>query len=376
MSVLNTQSWTSLPFHFWSVWWFLVGAVVGSFLNVCIHRLPRDQSLVRPGSRCPACQEPIPWHLNIPLVSWLQLRGRCRFCGTAVSPRYFLVELLTAALFLACWLAHGATSAWLALVYAVFLSGLVVATFIDWEHFIIPDVVTLGGTGAGFVGSFLLPVLQRATSPVTALQRCALGAVLGGATIYAMLRLGKLLFGRQRCPLPPRSRVVFLETDVVLPGKTLPYEELFYRKSDAIALHAYRVEMIDRCYWDVPVRLTQETLRLGEETFRTAEVPCFEVETGEVVVPREAMGQGDVKFMAMIGAFLGWSGVLFSLLGSAMLGSAVGLTLIALRRRAWSSRIPYGPYLAVAAAFWVFAGDWLLNWYLAPAGPAGTGPRP
>jgi len=364
----SAQAWAALPFHFWSALFFLVGSMVGSFLNVCIHRMPRAESLVVPGSHCPECRKPIPWYLNIPLVTWLHLRGRCRFCGARISPRYFLVELLTAGLFLACWLVHAKTSAALAVVYAVFLSSLVVATFIDFEHFIIPDTITLGGLAAGFLGSFLVPGLHGVASPVASLQRCVLGAAVGGGSIYAFLRLGKLLFGRQRFRLPPQSRVVFLETGLALPDQAIGYEDLFYRKSDAIVLQAQRVEMVDRCYWDVPVRLTQRTLEIGEEAFNPEEVPCLEVITDEVVVPREAMGQGDVKFMAMVGAFLGWAGVVFSLLGSALLGSAVGITFILLHRRAWSSRIPYGPYIAVAATVWVFVGDALLKWYLPGAG--------
>ena len=108
-----------MPFHFWSVVFFVFGSMVGSFLNVCIHRMPLEQSIVSPPSHCPHCKYSIPWYLNIPLVTWLYLRGKCRNCGAPISIRYFLVELLTAVIFLCCWLAFGHQSAWLALVYAV-----------------------------------------------------------------------------------------------------------------------------------------------------------------------------------------------------------------------------------------------------------------
>ncbi len=362
--MFDPQHWAGMPFHFWSVVFFVLGAMIGSFLNVCIHRLPREESLVSPGSHCPHCGTPIPWYRNLPLVSWLALRGRCANCAGPISPRYFLVELLTALLFLGCWLAFGVQSWALALVYCVLLAGLVVATFIDFEHFIIPDAITLGGVGVGFVGSFLVPALHRTDAPTVALQRCFLGAGFGAGVIYAVLRLGKWLLGKQRLQLAPGSRVIFTEAALVLPDHEIPYGELFYRPADAIQLDAAQVELVDRCYWNVPVRLTQTTLRIGEEEFPTESVPGFEAVTDRIVVPREAMGLGDVKFMAAIGAFLGWTGVLFTLFASALLGSVVGVTLIALHRQERSRPIPYGPYIAVAATIWIFAGDRLLKWWL------------
>lgn len=356
--------WAVVPFHFWSAVLFLLGSIVGSFLNVCIHRLPRGESLVRPPSHCPHCGQSIPWFLNLPVASWLLLRGRCRSCSARISPRYLLVELLTAALFLACWLVYGERSVALALVYCLGMAGLVVATFIDFEHFIIPDTITIGGVAAGVLGSFLVPELQHAASPVEALQRCALGAGLGGGVIYAVVRLGKLFLGRQKFPLPPGTRVYFTEECLVLPDRTIPYAEVFYRRSDAIVLEARQVELVDRCYWNVPVRLTQTILHVGPDQFPTEQVHCLEAVTDRIVIPREAMGLGDVKFMAAIGAFLGAAGVLFSLIASAFIGSIVGVTLILAGRHQRSNPIPYGPYLALAAAVWALAGEPLLRWWL------------
>jgi leader peptidase (prepilin peptidase)/N-methyltransferase len=275
-----------------------------------------------------------------------------------------VVELLTGALFLGCWLAYGEASAALALVYCLLLAGMVAATFIDLEHFIIPDAITLGGVGAGFVCSLLVPELHRAEASVDALRRCLVGATLGGGVIYTIVRLGKVFLGRQRIELPPASRVYFTEECLVLPDKVIPYGEVLYRRTDAIRLEAREVELVDRCYWNVPVRLTREALRIGDFECRPEEVPCLEVVTDAVVIPREAMGLGDVKFMAALGAFLGWTGVLFALVASAFIGSVVGLTLIALHRQARANPIPYGPYLALAAAMWVFAGDRLLQAWL------------
>src|SRR5512135_3477454 len=126
--MFDPKVWAAVPFHFWSLVLFIFGCMVGSFLNVCIHRLPRGESIVSPPSHCPHCGYSIPWYLNIPLVTWLYLRGQCAHCRAPISIRYFLVELLTGAAFLACWLAFGWKSAGLALVYCLVLAGLIAAT--------------------------------------------------------------------------------------------------------------------------------------------------------------------------------------------------------------------------------------------------------
>jgi leader peptidase (prepilin peptidase)/N-methyltransferase len=257
----------------------------------------------------------------------------------------------------------GRESAWLALVYAVFLAGLITATFIDFEHFIIPDEITVGGTVVGFVCSFLLPSLHSETLLSGSLRESVLGIVAGAGIIYGILRLGKLLFGRQKLMLPADTTVIFTEHAVHLPQEEIPYEDLFYRQSDAITFHARTVELADRCYQDVQVRLTPASLRIGDEQLVPEEQPHMEAVSAEILLPREVMGLGDVKFMAAIGAFLGWKGVVFSLMLSSMIGSVVGVTLIVLRKREWSSRLPYGPYIALAAAIWVFGGQRLVQWW-------------
>src|SRR5262252_10542102 len=162
--VFDPAVWAAVPFHFWSVVLFVFGCMVGSFLNVCIHRMPLGLSVVSPPSHCPHCKYSIPWYLNVPLVTWLWLRGKCRNCGAPIAIRYFLVELLTGLVFLGCWLEFGSRAPWLAIIYAVFLAGLIVATFIDFEHFIIPDEITFGGMVLGFLCSYLVPSLQGQSS--------------------------------------------------------------------------------------------------------------------------------------------------------------------------------------------------------------------
>jgi leader peptidase (prepilin peptidase)/N-methyltransferase len=376
-AIFSVHNWALLPFHFWSLVFFAFGCIVGSFLNVCIHRLPLGMSIVTPKSHCPHCKYSIPWYLNIPLVTWLALRGRCKNCGAPISLRYFVVELLTGVAFLSCWLAfgdagHPLQSMPVAFVYAIFLAGLIVATFIDFEHFIIPDEITLGGMAVGFAASFFLPSLQGANTLNVGMQRSFIGAIVGAGTIYTILRLGKLLFGRQRVKLPVETKIIFTDTSVHLPDKEIPYDELFYRRSDAIVLHARTVELVDRGYKDVVVRLALRSglLEIDQDNFETEklnpeEIHHLEAVSTEIVLPREAMGLGDVKFMGAIGAFLGWQGVMFSLMLSSMIGAAVGVTLIAMRRREWSSRMPYGPYIALAAAVWIFGGKKLVPWLFA-----------
>ena len=358
-----TADWSLVPFHFWSLVFFVFGCIVGSFLNVCIYRLPLGLSIVTPPSHCPHCQYSIPWYLNVPLVTWLALRGRCKNCGAPISPRYFIVELLTGVAFLSCWLAFGKASPVIAILYTILLAGLIAATFIDFEHFIIPDEITYGGMAVGLIVSFLFPVLHDVSRLTAGMWQSVLGLGAGAGIIYAILRLGKLLFGRQRLKLPVDTKIVFTETSVHLPDREIPYDELFYRQSDVIALRARTVELVDRGYRDVMVRLALRSgwLEIGGERLNPETVPFLEAVSAEIVLPREAMGLGDVKFMGAIGAFVGWQGVLFSLMVSSMIGAAAGIALIIMRRREWSSRMPYGPYIALAATIWIFGGKKIIH---------------
>src|SRR5689334_10068380 len=121
--------WNGLPFLFWAFFFFVLGSVVGSFLNVCIHRMPIGESIISPPSHCPRCRYSIPWFLNVPLVTWLYLRGRCRNCKAPISARYFAVELLTALLFMACWVAYGPQAPGLVFAYCLVVAGFIVASF-------------------------------------------------------------------------------------------------------------------------------------------------------------------------------------------------------------------------------------------------------
>jgi leader peptidase (prepilin peptidase)/N-methyltransferase len=352
--IFDSSNWARVPFHFWSVVFFVFGSMVGSFLNVCIHRMPLGLSVVNPPSHCPHCKYSIPWFLNMPLITWLVLRGRCKNCAAPISVRYFLVELLSGLMFLGAWLAHGQVSGGvIVLMYATLLAGMIAATFIDFEHYIIPDEITIGGVVVGLLCS-LYPALHGQSSVWASLWQGLLGAGVGWGIVYAIVRLGKLMFGRQRVELPLDAKIVFSESAVHLPDQDIPFEELFYRQSDEIIMQARTLELIDRCYRDVKVRLSPRRLRIGDDEFKPETISQMEAVSSEIILPREAMGFGDVKFMAAIGAFLGWQATVFSLVVSSFIGAAVGIVGMMLVGRERFARIPYGPYIAAAAAIWVY----------------------
>ncbi|HXX93054.1 MAG TPA: prepilin peptidase [Planctomycetota bacterium] len=265
----------------------LTGLLIGSFLNVCIFRLPRNcMSIVRPRSRCPKCLRWITWYDNLPVVSWVLLGGKCRGCRAPISPRYALVELLTGAVFgYAGWRAlYGVPSpGWHEAVRfgveAWFMSCLIVCTFIDYDFQILPDEITLSGIALGLVLSAAFPFLHETGLPLqdhakslarffgghpwlASLAASAFGALLGAGVIYFADLLGKLLFRK------------------------------------------------------------------------------------------EGMGMGDVKYVAMFGAVLGWKGALLGFMVACLAGAIFGIgKLIAVRRMGY---VPFGPFLSAGAAVIVF----------------------
>ncbi len=173
----------------------LLGAIVGSFLNVCIYRIPEERSVVTPGSAC-ACGQPIPWYHNIPVLSWLLLRGRAACCGAPFSVRYPLVELLTAGLFLWIWLLYPPAAA---LAGMLFVALLICATFIDLDHMIIPDRFSIGGMVIGVLLSFAVPALHGVDGPPVARNieagiQAVTGALVGAGLVYWIAVLGEIVF--------------------------------------------------------------------------------------------------------------------------------------------------------------------------------------
>jgi leader peptidase (prepilin peptidase)/N-methyltransferase len=270
----------------------LFGLIVGSFLNVCIARLPREQSIVSPPSHCPRCQTPIRWYDNVPLVSFLALRGKCRKCGLPISWRYPLVELLNGLLFLGCFARFGLTGEG-ALAMAL-CSALVVITFIDLDHMIIPHEITKSGM---VIGVIVAPFFMTALEPPMAF---GLGRLLPTAHSYFA------------------DQLILITTGVVnsLIGMLLGGLPLY----------------LIGTFW--------------EKFFK-----------------KEAMGGGDVMFMGMVGSFLGWKGAFLTIMLGALIGSAVGIILIALKRHELGKLIPFGPYLAFGTLCTLFYGADIINWY-------------
>ena len=243
---------------------FLFGAIVGSFLNVVILRLPEENSSIAfPPSLCPRCKTTIRWYDNIPLLSYILLRGKCRACGCSISCQYPLVELSTALLTLALYRTFGIS--YDLFFYFLFTAALLVITFIDLHHQIIPDSISLPGIVIGLAGSFF-------SSQIT-WQDALIGAVAGGGFLYA-IAFGYLLIRHQ-----------------------------------------------------------------------------------------EGMGGGDIKLLAMIGAFLGWKSLLFVIFASSLTGSLVGIVMLLVQRGDSRTRIPFGPFLAVSAlAFLFFQKEIMTCW--------------
>lgn len=238
---------------------FALGLILGSFANVCIYRVPRRESILGPGSHCPQCQIPIRPLDNVPLLSYLWLKGRCRACGVSISWHYPVVELLTGLIYLLLFQTFGLSLAFG--IYAAMATALVIVSFIDLEHQIVPDVITLPGLALGLLLSALF-------LPITFLD-ALMGALLGGGLFYAIATI---------------------------------YEG--------------------------------------------------------------GMGGGDIKLIAMIGAFIGWRQVLLTIFVAAFVGSVIGLALLITKRKGRRDPIPFGPFLALGAIVAIFWGERLLHWYL------------
>jgi leader peptidase (prepilin peptidase) / N-methyltransferase len=344
---------------------FVLGAAVGSFLNVCIYRWPVDLSIHRPRrSFCPNCKQPIPWHQNLPLVSWVVLGGRCANCGAKISFRYLAVELVTAVLFLAIWQRFP----WqVAIAYWIFISFLIIGTFIDFEHFIIPDRVTIGGTIAGVACSLIVPALMQTDSRVAAGVRALLAAVLGYVILWIVLEAGKIAFGRKRiefdAPTPFTWTKRGEDADFVVGTEESLWSEYFAREKDRLLLQCDEVRIDHHEYGNVTLAFRYDRVNADGHVLMLDDVTHISGVTRELVIPREAMGRGDLKFLAAIGAFLGWRAVLFSLFAGSLLGSIIGLITLVVGKPVWSAKLPFGPYLAFGAVAWMFFGEHVLHWY-------------
>ena len=286
------------------------------------------------------------------------------------------MELLTALLFLAVWRSFP----WqIAIAYWIFVSLVIAATFIDFEHFIIPDQITIGGAIVGIVASVLVPQLMSTDSRVAALIRSALAAALGYIILWIVLEGGKIAFGKKRirldAPTPFRWTRHEDDADFVVGEERSLWSDHFARESDRLFLYCHeakidnpeiigaRESVRSRSYGEVTLDFHYNRVKVGDEEISLDQVSEISGVAHALQIPREAMGRGDLKFLAAIGAFLGWRGVLFSLLGGSLVGSVVGLVTLVVGKRVWSAKLPFGPYLALGALIWMFFGDELVRWY-------------
>lgn len=343
----------------------IIGAIIGSFLNACIHRLPRDLSIGEPKrSFCPSCQRTIPWYENLPVISWLFLRGRCAGCGAKISVRYLVVEVLTASLFYFAWVSFGLP---LAPVYWLFLALLITATFIDIEHFIIPDVITWGGTVAGLVLSLALPEMMGTSSRLESFGLSLAGAGLGFGLLWGIVEFGKLAFGRKRHSFAEPIEFVWRrdgDTALLTIGEeSLPWHDIGFREKDEMIMEDAQAEVDGKPLTDKKLRFRYNILIADGQEWDLDKIDVITGKLRAVVIPREAMGFGDVKFIAAIGAFLGWKAVLFTICAASIIGCVAALAGIFMARDRSGARVPFGPFLALGAAWWVFGGQRVWDWY-------------
>ncbi len=352
---------------------FIMGAVVGSFLNVCIYRMPLDMSVNEPKrSFCPHCKKQIPWSQNVPLLSWLMLRGKCANCRAPIAFRYFGVELLTALLFLAAWLRAWHSGHWeLAFPLWILLALMVIATFIDLEHFIIPNEITWGGVVAGLALALIIPSMMQVDSHLMSLVWSAAAAAAGYCSLWVVVEAGKKMFGKKHVELEKPEAFTWTrhgdDADLDAGGERMRWSELFSRESDVLLMHVTEARVLDKTYTETTLTFYYNRLLVGSDEYQLDNLDQLSGIVTGLVIPREAMGFGDVKFIAAIGAFLGLRAVFFTILGGSVIGAVVGLTMILIGRREWSARIPFGPYLALAAVIWIFFGPQLLAAYWAMA---------
>jgi len=360
-----------------SLWWylpvFLLGSCVGSFLNVVIYRLPLGLSVNHPRrSFCPQCKKEIPWWRNIPILSWLLLRGRCADCNAPIPLRYWLVELITALLFTACWHFHPPVAATALFVMMALLTAI---SFIDAEHQIIPLPLTWIGVATALASSYFHPGLLHLENPDAnptmwwqGPADSLLGWVLGFFGLWSVVLLGKLAFGKKRIAFdqPAAWRLIDSESDdqpVVFScdGEDIPWWDLFYRKSDELLLECTEIEFNETNIGEGTLRIREQEITLPDgSVHRLESVGALSGKVTRAVIPREAMGMGDPHLLGMIGAFIGGTGVLFTVCASAFFA----LTAAILGRIGFGKPLPFGPFLALGAMAWVFGGWKLWAAYL------------
>lgn len=308
----------------------LIGAALGSFANVCIVRMPEGASVVRPRSHCPKCDRQLSWWENIPILSYVLLGGKCHGCKQPISWQYPAVELLCIVLALVTWW-HYRQPLYFFVYFCFLLVPLVIITFIDLKHRIIPDEISLTGIFVGVATNILFSVGDDVW-PMT-IATCV-GALVG----FVLVAVAEQLY--RRLKKMEKERTIELLVAGALFG---------ILGANVVAGHAgYRVM--------AAVHSALGALIGGMSLFIVALVY-------EKLKKQEGLGGGDVKLIAMLGAFFGWSASIMMLLVSSILGSLVGIVMIIILRKDLKYAIPFGPFLAIAGVIQLFFGYRLISWY-------------
>ncbi|MCP5537789.1 MAG: prepilin peptidase [Akkermansiaceae bacterium] len=352
---------------------FILGACVGSFLNVAIYRLPRGLSVNKPKrSFCPTCNKDIPWYRNIPLFTWLAQGGKCAECQCRIPFRYFAVELLTALLFLLMWVSFP-SSPGLALFYMILMALLVVVVFVDAELMVIPLQVTWIGTGLGVLAAVLvqqhLYLDGQSHGWLDGLWASVKGFLAGFGGLWAVVLLGKMAFGKKNMvfdqPVEWMLREPEDENDpeqelcFVIDGEAHGWSDLFYRESDRLMIEGSGFRVDGKKVKAKTLTIKGDRVELKGKTLMIEEMKSLDGKASKVTIPREAMGMGDVYLMGMLGACLGWQSVLFTIFAACLFS----IFLAILGRMGFGQRLPFGPSLAFGAACWIFWGWPVWGWY-------------
>lgn len=362
----------------WPVMAFVVGACLGSFLNVVIYRVPLGLGVSQPKrSFCPHCRKEIPWYRNIPLFTWLVQRAKCAECGAPIAFRYLLVEALTAGLFVASWvlLPHPFPAAFFVMALCVLL---VVISFVDAEHMIIPMKWVYAGMVLGLIGGVVAPALVFPGSPVPEVpsweggKQALLGLASGWGALAVVVRCGKFFLGERRMTFddqPARWKLREPESEeeelrLVVGREEMDWSDVFYRSKDRVVIDGHGILLDGKSSEANRVVIFADRIVLDEEQHMITQIQSLEGRADLVVIPREAMGGGDPPLLGMIGAFVGWQGVLFTLFTS----SLYALVAAVLGRIGLGRPLPFGPFLALGGLTWIFGGWRLWEMYLAYAG--------
>ncbi len=320
---------------------FVFGAIIGSFLNVCIVRMPKGESIVKPRSHCAVCKKTIPWYDNIPLFSYLLLGGRCRSCRSLFSFRYFLVELLTGLAFLGFSKYYGLTP--VTLSYFFMLSCFIVATFVDFEHRIIPDEVSVGGMCVGFLLSCFIPELHQLSD-----QALVVGQLSMRIIVLACLVVHSLDFLLHKRTPDREDKILFF---LIIGLLILQWAGMMFLEKIAPSAKIW------------PYIRSADASLIGL-LFGGGMIYAMGL-IGDVIFRKESMGGGDVKLVALMGAFLGWKVAFLTFFLAPFAGAIYG---IAEKIRTKDSAIAYGPFLVLGCLVSMFYGDQIITWILGQYG--------